>query len=138
MVSKTKSIDQVVQQASQARDPQLQPIGADLVAQQAMLPISLNIDPQMDSYVIKGGAGIAVAHVKKPTGEVFSVHVRANGGFRQMTHFDPSQMTVEERRELEHELYKRGHTQSDIADLVGKKQSTVAHDLKLIRQREGS
>jgi hypothetical protein len=109
----------------------------NIVTGQGPLPIALNIDPEQDSYIIKGGAGVAVAHVKKPTGEVFSVHVRANGAFRQMTHFDPSQLSVEERRHLEYDLYKKGHTQSDIADLVGVKQPTVAHDLKLIRQAKG-
>lgn len=103
----------------------------DLIVQPP-LAIPLNIDPAKDSYIIKGGAGVAVAHVKKPSGEVFSVHVRADGGFRQMTYFDPSQLTINERRNLELELYEKGHTQSDIADLVGVKQPTVAHDLKLM------
>jgi len=55
-----------------------------------------------------------------------------------MTNFDPSQLTVDERRRLELDLYEKGHTQSDIADLVGVKQPTVAHDLKLMRQAKGS
>lgn len=108
------------------------------LAVQGTLAIPLNIDPQRDSYVIKGGSGVAVAHVKKPSGEVFSVHVRADGAFRQMTHFDPSRLTIEERRRLELDLYKQGHTQSDIADLVGVKQPTVAHDLKLMRLANGA
>jgi hypothetical protein len=52
------------------------PKSTDLVVQPP-LAIPLNIDPEKDSYIIKGGAGVAVAHVKKPSGEVFSVHVRA-------------------------------------------------------------
>ncbi|NMN07527.1 MULTISPECIES: helix-turn-helix domain-containing protein [unclassified Novosphingobium] len=107
-----------------------------LVAQ-APLAIPLNINPEEDSYIIKGGAGVAVAHVKKPTGEVFSVHIRAGGAFRQMTQFDPSELSVKDRRLLEFDLYQKGHTQNDIADLVGVKQPTVAHDLKLIRQEKG-
>ncbi|MDA8381471.1 MAG: helix-turn-helix domain-containing protein [Betaproteobacteria bacterium] len=105
----------------------------DLAAQHP-LAIHLNIDPRRDSYIIKGGAGIAVAHVKKPSGEVFSAHVRADGAFHQVTRFDPSRLTVDERRRLEFDLHEKGHTQSDIADLVGVKQPTVAHDLKLMRQ----
>ena len=100
------------------------PKSTDLVVQPP-LAIPLNIDPEKDSYIIKGGAGVAVAHVKKPSGEVFSVHVRANGAFRQMTHFDPSQLTVDERRRLELDLYEKGHTQSDIADLVGASRKRV-------------
>lgn len=98
------------------------------------LSIPLNIDPERDNYIIRGGAGVAVAHVKKPTGEVFSMHIRANGALRQMTHYDPTQLTIDERRQLELDLYKNGHTQSEIADIVGVKQPTVAHDLKLLRQ----
>lgn len=108
----------------------------DLYAQ-SPLAIPLNIDPERDSYVIKGGAGVAVAHVKKPSGEVFSMHIRANGAFRQMTHFAPSQLSVAERRKLELDLYEQGHTQSEIADLVGVSQPTVAHDLKKLRQANG-
>jgi DNA-binding CsgD family transcriptional regulator len=95
----------------------------------------LNIDPVNDSYTIKGGAGLAVAHVKKPSGEVFSMRVRANGALQEMVKFDPSLVTVEERRRLEMELYGNGHTQNEIADLVGVKQPTVAHDLKLMRAK---
>lgn len=107
------------------------------LAAPAPLAIPLDINPKEDSYTIKGGAGVAVAHVKKPTGEVFSVHIRADDAFRQMTRFNPSELTVEQRRHLEFDLYQKGHTQSDIADLVGVKQPTVAHDLKLVRQSKG-
>lgn len=108
------------------------------LAELPLLTIPLNIDPKNDSFIIKRGAGVAVAHVKKQSGEVFSIHVRADGAFRQMTHFDPSQLTIADRRRLELELYKKGHTQNDIADLVGVKQPTVARDLKLMRQAKNS
>ncbi|WP_345848945.1 MULTISPECIES: winged helix-turn-helix domain-containing protein [Gammaproteobacteria] len=104
-------------------------------APQTSISIPLNINPEQDSYVIKGGAGLAVAHVKKPSGEVFSMHVRANGAFQTMTHFNPSMLTVEERRKLEFDLYNKGHTQADIADLVGVSQPTVAHDLKKLKEK---
>ena len=97
--------------------------------------IALNIDLQNDTYVIKGGAGVGVAHVKKPDGRVMSVHVHANGAFQQMTAFDPAKLTVDERRTLESTLYNKGMTQSEIADLVGKSQPTVANDLRILRQR---
>lgn len=97
--------------------------------------IPLNIDPQNDTYVIKGGAGYGVAHVKKPDGRVLSVHVHANGALQQMTTFDPALLTVDERRKLEGTFYNKGMTQSEIADLVGKSQPTVANDLRILRER---
>ena len=109
------------------------PKSTDLVVQPP-LALPLNIDPEKDRYIIKGGAGVAVAHVKKPSGEVFSVHVRANGAFRQMTHFDPSQLTVDERRRLELDLYEKGHTQSDIADLVGASRKRVNQTMVFLKE----
>lgn len=102
------------------------------------LTIPLNIDLAKDSYTIKGGAGVAVAHIKKPSGEVHSIHVRANGGFQQMTIFNPNMMTITERRSLESNLHNSGHTQSEIADLVGVSQPTVAYDLKKLREEKDS
>lgn len=97
------------------------------------LPIS--IDPETDVFTIKGGAGYGVAHVKKPDGRVLSMHVQANGAFQQMTTFDPSQLSVDQRRELEGNLYRKGMTQTEIAELVGKSQPTVANDLKILREK---
>lgn len=94
----------------------------------------LNLDPTRDTYVIKGAGGVAVAHVKKPDGQVYSARVQANGALQQFTHFDPSQLSVAERRELEHQLYtKQKLKQTEIADLLGVSQATVANDLKLLR-----
>ncbi len=94
----------------------------------------LNLDPTTDTYVIKGAAGVAVAHVKKPNGQVYSARIQANGALQQFTHFDPSQLTVTERRELEYQLYtKHNLKQTEIADLLGVSQATVANDLKLLR-----
>ncbi len=96
--------------------------------------IPINIDPQKDKYIVKGGSGVAIAHVKKDNGEVYSMHMRANGAFTQMTHFDPAKISVAERRKLSSDLHTNGYTQSEIADLVGVSQPTVANDLKKIRQ----
>lgn len=95
---------------------------------------TLNIDLTRDTYIIKGASGVAVAHVKKPDGRVYSTRVQANGALQQFTHFDPSQLSVGERRELEHQLYtKQKLKQTEIADLLGVSQATVANDLKLLR-----
>lgn len=96
---------------------------------------TLNIDPHRDNYKISGGAGIAVAHITKATGEILSVRARANGAFKQMTRFDPAVLSVEERRDLEKQLHEEKRTQSEIADMLGVSQSTVSQDLRKLRKR---
>ena len=102
-------------------------------------PLCLNlpfeIDPTRDRYEIKGGAGVAVVRVTRPTGEIINAHSRADGALQQMSVFDPSALSVQERRQLEKKLYNDNYTQAEIADLVGVKQQTVAHDLKVLRQQ---
>jgi len=97
------------------------------------LNLPIKIDPRSDTYVIKGGAGVAVAHVKKPNGEVQSMHIRTDGALQQFTRFDPNQISVAERRNLEKSLYQKGMSQSDIADLLGVSQATVSLDLKKLK-----
>lgn len=96
----------------------------------------MKINPQTDSYKISGGAGVAVAHVKKTTGEIVSVYARANGAFKQMTRFNPSDLSISERRNLELDLHKDGWTQNEIADFLGVSQATVCLDLKQLRENE--
>lgn len=93
------------------------------------------IDPHRDTYKISGGAGVAVAHIKNPSGEVRSVYIRADGAYKQMVRYDPSDLSVEQRRELELALYKEKRTQSEIADLLGVSQATVCLDLKRLRDK---
>jgi len=98
------------------------------------LSTHLNLDPTRDTFIIKGAGGVVVAHVKKPNGQVLSVRVRADGALQQFTRFDSSQLSVAERRELEHQLYTEENLkQTEIADLLGVSQATVANDLKLLR-----
>lgn len=101
---------------------------------QSLVPMDLNINPHSDTYVIRGAAGVAVAHVRKPDGQVFSARVQANGALQQFTRFDSNALTVGERRQLEHQLYTENRLrQTEIADLLGVSQATVANDLKLVR-----
>lgn len=96
--------------------------------------MNLNIDPHRDTYVIRGAAGVAVAHVRKPDGQVFSARVQANGALQQFTSFDSNALSVSERRNLEQQLYTQNRMrQTEIADLLGVSQATVANDLKILR-----
>ncbi|ALO36784.1 HTH domain-containing protein [Alcaligenes faecalis] len=110
------------------------PESSNALQPQSLVPMNLNIDPHRDTYVIRGGAGVAVAHVRKPDGQVFSSRVQANGALRQFTSFDANALSVAERRNLEHQLYTEHRLrQTEIADLLGVSQATVANDLKILR-----
>ena len=101
---------------------------------QSLVPMNLNIDPHRDTYVISGAAGVDVAHVRKPDGQVFSSRVQANGALQQFTCFDFIVLSVVDRRNLEHKLYTENRLrQTEIADLLGVSQATVANDLKILR-----
>ncbi|RAS14862.1 hypothetical protein DFO50_109117 [Microvirgula sp. AG722] len=114
------------------------PENSNALQPQSLVPmslnLSLNIDLHRDTYIIRGGAGVAVAHVRKPNGQVFSSRVQANGALRQFTSFDANALSVAERRNLEHQLYTEHRLrQTEIADLLGVSQATVANDLKILR-----
>lgn len=110
------------------------PEKSDALQPQSVVPINLNIDPHRDTYVIRGSGGVAVAHVRKPDGQVFSTRVQANGALKQFTSFDATALSVAERRNLEHQLYTvQRLRQTEIADLLGVSQATVANDLKILR-----
>ena len=95
---------------------------------------NLRIDPRRDTFKIVGSASVISAHVKRPTGEVLSARVRAKGSLKQFTKFDPKDLTIQERRVLEHEMHKEGMSQAGIADLLGVSQATVSLDLKRLRK----
>ena len=110
------------------------PENSNALQPQSLVPMNLNIDPHRDTYVIRGGAGVAVAHVRKPDGQVFSSRVQANGALKQFTSFDANALSVAERRDLEHQLHTEHRLrQTEIADLLGVSQATVANDLKILR-----
>ena len=92
----------------------------------------LSIDPVHDTFKIMGAAGVVVAHVSKPSGQILSARVRGNS-FKQLTQFDPSEISVADRRQLEKQMHDDGMTQSEIADLLGVSQSLVAKDLSILR-----
>lgn len=93
----------------------------------------LGIDVTRDKFKVTGAAGVIVAHVAKASGQVVSARIRGRS-FKQMTQFDPNEISVSERRQLEKQMYDDGLTQSEIADLLGVSQSLVAKDLSLLRQ----
>lgn len=92
----------------------------------------LAIDPLTDKFKIMGAAGVVVAHVVKPSGQVLSARVRGDS-FKQLTQFDSADISVDDRRRLELQMYNDGMSQSEIADLLGVSQSLIAKDLSILR-----
>jgi DNA-binding NarL/FixJ family response regulator len=88
-----------------------------------------NLRPS-DTFKIVSAKGVLTIHNRKANGEVQSMRVRAKGSFKQATSFDPSQITIAERRELEAGMHQSGLSQSEIADLLGVSQATVSLDLR--------
>jgi DNA-binding NarL/FixJ family response regulator len=93
-----------------------------------------NLHPS-DTFKIVSAKGVLTIHNRKANGEVSSMRVRAKGSFKQATNFDPSQITVAERRELEAGMHQSGLSQSEIADLLGVSQATVSLDLRKLKKQ---
>ncbi len=100
------------------------------------LNLPFEIDPTKDKYEIKGNPMITFISVTKETGEVINMHSRAEGALQEMSVFNPSLLSVQERRKLEKQLYDDKYTQAEIANLIGVPQQTVSHDLKVLRQQD--
>jgi hypothetical protein len=94
----------------------------------------LGIKPKRDTFKIRGSSGMIYGHVKKPTGEVLSVRIRARGSLKQFTNFDPNELSIDERRTLEQNMYDEGLSQAEIANLLGVSQATVCLDLKRVKK----
>jgi Fic family protein len=111
-----------------------QPLGSNMPSKSIELPFT--IDPASDTYVIKGGRGVAVAHVRKNSGETYTYRVKADGAFKQMTVFDAKKLSVQERRKLESDLNDDGLSQAEIGDMLGVSQPTVSYDLAQLKKKD--
>ena len=89
-----------------------------------------------DTFKIISAKGVLAIHKRKPSGEVQSVRVQAKGSFKQATSFDPTQISIAERRKLEEGMTKQGLSQSAIADLLGVSQATVSLDLRKLKNQK--
>jgi DNA-binding NarL/FixJ family response regulator len=89
----------------------------------------LKIGPR-DTFKITGSSNILSVHVKKPNGAVRSAKLKAEGSFQQLTSFDPTILTIKERRKLTKKLYRQGVSQTEIGNMLGISQATVSLDLK--------
>lgn len=86
-----------------------------------------------DEFTITYRDGLIEAHVKRPSGQSITATKSVRGEFRQMTTFDPSSMTREDRNDLIRSQYKggRGATQHDLAKTFGISQAMVS---KIVRE----
>ncbi|TIO04402.1 hypothetical protein [Mesorhizobium sp.] len=94
----------------------------------------LNVD-RRDTVKLTIQSGFASAHVKRADGRVQSASMMLTGQFRQMTAFEPSEMSPSGRRRLVKQLDKQGLRQTAIANLIGVSQATVSLDLAKIKGR---
>ncbi|MGX8011380.1 hypothetical protein ACVDG8_021650 [Mesorhizobium sp. ORM8.1] len=100
----------------------------------ATLLEDLNIG-RRDSVKLTIQAGFASAHVKRADGRVQSASMMLTGQFRQMTAFEPSEMSPLARRRLVKQLDRQGLRQTAIANLIGVSQATVSLDLAKVKGR---
>jgi hypothetical protein len=78
----------------------------------------LKIGPQ-DTFRITGSSNSLSVHIKKPNGTIRSAKLKAKGSFRQLTSFDPTTLTIEERRKLTKQLFADGISQTEIGNMLG-------------------
>jgi hypothetical protein len=93
---------------------------------------NLHLRPN-DTFKMTASNGVLSVYKRHSDGRVESLRLRARGSFRQTTQFDPSQVSIPERRRLEVGMHKSGLSQSEIADLLGVSQATVSLDLRKIK-----
>lgn len=84
-----------------------------------------------DSFTLTYRDGILEAHVKRASGKTeTSVKTVKGNGFRQMTHFDPSQMSKDERNDLIRAKYKKGERQTSLEKTFGLSQAMISRIVK--------
>lgn len=89
----------------------------------------LKIGPR-DTFKITGSSNILSVHIKKPNGAVHSAKLKAKGSFQQLTSFDPTTLSIKERRKLTKQLYADGMSQAEIGNMLGVSQATISLDLR--------
>jgi hypothetical protein len=96
---------------------------------------SLQLRPT-DTFKMTVSNGVLSINRRHSDGRVESLRLRARGSFRQTTVFDPSDVTIPERRALEAQMHEEGLSQSEIADLLGVSQATVSLDLRKLKKKK--
>lgn len=85
-----------------------------------------------DSFTLSYQDGMLEANVKRKNGKTEHVvkHVK-DGGFSQITTFEPEKMTKDERNKVIRSRYEKGESQSDIAKKFGLSQARISSIVKL-------
>ena len=80
-----------------------------------------------DQFKVEYRDNLLKATVKRKSGETITATKHVSGaGFQQMTSFDPSQMSRDDRNQLIRMMHGKGHTQSELAATFGLSQSMVS------------
>lgn len=89
--------------------------------------IGINGVESSDKFFINYSNGIMDVQIKRKTGQTETITATVKGnGFRQIAHFDPEQMGLEERNSLIKSMYTRGERQSTLAKRFGLTQAMVS------------
>lgn len=87
-----------------------------------------------DEFSLNYKDGLMQVVVKRSSGKVETNTQTVNnrGGFSQMTNFDPSSMSLDQRNSLIKKLYKggRGDSQSNIGKIFGLTQAQISRIVK--------
>lgn len=83
-----------------------------------------------DSFAIEYAKGFLTATVTHKTGSVEIIRRQVEGGFSEMSSYDPTRMDKDKRNQVILELSRAGQTQSQIARRIGFTQATVSNVLR--------
>lgn len=94
-----------------------------------LLAESLNVR-RGDTIELKFVKGLWRSRRVYEDGRVETSRAYMQGKLRTLTFYDGAKMSVADRVKLVKRLYAEGHTQTEIAQLIGVSQSTVSNDIR--------
>ena len=93
-----------------------------------------NVKPS-DKFGIDYAEGFLTATINREGGRVEVVRKHLNGGFTEITSYDPNSMDKDQRNKVIAKLSGDGFSQSEIARRIGVTQSTISNVLRKPKPR---
>ena len=87
-----------------------------------------------DKFTISYQEGLLKVVVKRSTGKTETATKYIKGGFHQMSHFDPNEMSKHDRNELINRKYKSGESQASLAQTFGLSQAMISRIAPVSRE----
>jgi hypothetical protein len=79
-----------------------------------------------DSFKLSYKNGLIEASVHRADGTTQTVTKTVDGGFSQMSQFNPNKMEKQDRNELIKQFYEKGDTQKEISSKFGLSQAAIS------------